>query len=189
MSKITFVEYLNSVTPLSVLFKEELTANLHEEKYTARQILNAAGQTENRLWFVSEGFARSYYYDTSGKQHTLNFFKENDLIFSFDGFWRKPSDYYIETLRPAKLISLSYKDLNRLFKFIETGDLVKIFIIQQHKSEKFKSKLMDETLKDRCRHFRETHPEIFRKATVGLIASYLNVTREYLSRLISDDFR
>jgi len=82
MSKIAFVEYLNSVIPLSVVFKEELTANLNEEKYTAHQILSAAGQTENRLWFVSEGFARSCNYDTSDKQHTLNFFKENDLIFS-----------------------------------------------------------------------------------------------------------
>jgi len=189
MQKASFVEYLSSITTLSAAFKDELMLNLQVEKYTGHQIINAAGQTENRLWFINEGFVRAYYFDREGKQRTLKFYSENDLIFSYNGFWKEASEYYLESLQSSTMLSLSYKNLNKLFKYLETGDLIKMFIIQQQQKDNFKLMLMNETSKDRCRHFRETHPEIFRKTSAGLIASYLNVTREYLSRLTSADFK
>lgn len=188
MIKLAFTEYLNSITPLSPALKDELLSNLQIEEYKSHQIISASGQTENRLWFIYKGFVQAYYYDNAGKQHTLKFYQENDLVFSYNGFWRKPSDYYLETLQPSIMVSLSYKSVAKLFKYLETGDLARAFIMQQDKEADFKLKLMNGSTKERYKQFREARPEIFGKTTVGLIASYLNMTREYLSRLMSDDF-
>jgi CRP-like cAMP-binding protein len=187
MSVESLIGYLSAITPLSPPFKEEMQAGLQTENYKARQIIHAAGQTENRLWYLESGFARTYYFDQAGKEHTLIFYEEKELIFSYKGFWKESTDYYLEVLKPSSLISLSYEYLTGLFQLEETKILAQVFIRQRHQDDLFKSRMMTWTAEERYKQFRKIHPEIFGKTSVRLIASYLNMTRENLSRLISRD--
>ncbi|WP_171972573.1 Crp/Fnr family transcriptional regulator [Mucilaginibacter polytrichastri] len=179
---------LNSVTELSGAFKDVLIGHLKEEKIKAHQIIHAAGQTENRLWFVESGFARSYYFDQTGKEHTLTFYTTHDVIFSYKGFWKETTDYYLEVVSESKLISLSYESLCNLIDiYPEAWKLVTVFIRQRYYLDLFKSRLMTWSAEERYAQFRKASPEIFRLASVRLIASYLNMTRENLSRLMGKD--
>ena len=185
MGANSLIDHLSNLTPLSTAFKEELESGLEEEHYKPHQVIHAAGQVENRLWFVESGFARSYYFDQTGKEHTLSFYSEKEMIFSYKGYWKEVTDYYIEVLIPTTLIVIKYEDLYRLVdRYKETSTLMQIFIRQRHTQEQFKSRLMTWAAEERYHQFRKASPEIFKLASIRLIASYLNMTRENLSRLM-----
>jgi CRP-like cAMP-binding protein len=178
----SLLDFLSEITPLTSLFKAEIMPLLHTEHYNPRQIFHSAGQTENRLWFLEMGFARSYYFDPAGKEHTLVFYNASDLIFSHKGYWKEPSDYYLEALQPVSLISLAYEELAKLFPFPETKILMQYFLRQRHQQDVFKSRIMSWSAEERYKQFRKIYPEIFQKASVRLIATYLNMTRENLEQ-------
>jgi CRP/FNR family transcriptional regulator, anaerobic regulatory protein len=185
MNTNQLLSHLGSVTDLSQAFKEALLSQLKEEKIKAHQIIHASGQVESRLWYLESGFARTYYFDGTGKEHTLVFYTTNDLIFFYKGFWREAADYYLEGITESNMISLSYDSLNTLLdRFPEAWKLVTIFTRKRYYLDSFKSRLMTWSAEERYAQFRKTSPEIFRLASIRLIASYLNMTRENLSRLM-----
>jgi CRP/FNR family transcriptional regulator, anaerobic regulatory protein len=158
------------------------------EQYKPHQIVHAAGQTENRFWLLETGFARSYYLDRAGKEHTLAFYLEKQLIWSAQGYWNEPADYYLEVLEPSVMSAITYRGLHQLADaFPETGVLVQLLIRQQYQRELIKNRLLALSADERYRQVRRTMPELFRRASVRLIASYLNMTRENLSRLMGRD--
>lgn len=188
MSVMSLIGYLSSLAPLSSDFSEALKNRLEKEQYKPRQIIHAAGQVENRLWYMHTGFARSYYFDQTGKEHTLSFYIENEIIFSYKGFWKETTDYYLEILSPSTLVSLSYDALKTLMEqHEETRTLINSITRKRYHQELFKSRLMTWTAEERYYQFRKNNPQIFRLASVRLIASYLNMTRENLSRLMAKE--
>jgi CRP-like cAMP-binding protein len=179
-----FIDFLAEKASVSDEFKKSLEETVKTENYHARQIIFAAGQVESRLWFLEKGFARSYYFDLAGKEHTTMFYDESDLIFSFNGYWREPSENYLEVLHPSSLISLAYDEMVKLLQLPETKTLIHYFARQRINQDQFTNRLMGQTAIERYRQYRKAFPGVFRKASVRLIASYLNMTRENLSRLI-----
>ncbi|MBK0378542.1 Crp/Fnr family transcriptional regulator [Mucilaginibacter segetis] len=184
----SLIAYLSGITDLSPAFTSRLHAVLKPEIYQPHQVFQAAGQRENRLWFVLQGFVRGYYFDPSGKEHTLSFHSENELIFSYEGFWQETADRYLEALQPTGVYSLSYEELASLLpQFREAQLLKEVFVRHQYQQERFRKRLLTWSAEERYRQTRKLQPELFRKASVRLIATYLNMTRENLSRLMAKD--
>ncbi|MBW4888947.1 Crp/Fnr family transcriptional regulator [Mucilaginibacter sp. HMF5004] len=176
------------MTTISVGFRLELEARLETETYRPHHIVHAAGQVENRLWYLESGLVRAYYFDQTGKEHTVDFYMEKEMIFSYSGFWKEPSDYYLEVLEHSELIAITYLSLYELTdNFPETRILTGIFTRRRYHQELFRNRLMTWNAAERYRQFRKRYPHIFRRASVRLIASYLNMTRENLSRLMRKD--
>lgn len=185
MSFQLFVDYLSKVAALSLEFTNELKDNTETEHYRAHQVFHAAGQLEQRSWFLVSGFARSYYFDQTGKEHTLNFYNENDIIFSYKGYWKETTDYYLEAVQESELLAIPYEKINPwLEQFPEMKTLTQVITRQRYHEELFHYRLMTWNAEERYHQFRKTHPEIFKKASVKLISTYLNMTRENLSRLM-----
>ena len=181
-------DHLSTMVNLSSTFQEAVKAGMKSEFYKAHQIIHSAGQVENRLWFIKTGFVRTYYFDSSGKEHTLKFYSDKDMIFSFQGYYQEASDFYIEVLSPSEMLSLTYERFALLIQnFIEAKAITQIYSRQYHHQELFKSRLMTLAAEERYYQFRKAQPGIFKKASVRIIASYLNMTRENLSRLITRD--
>lgn len=182
---VAIIEYLSSVSFLSGTLKDDLQKTVIREDYRPHQVIHAAGHTENRFWFVEKGFARTYYLELSGKEHTLSFYPENKIIWSNQGYWNEPADYYLEVLEPSVILSVTYKMLHRLNEvYPEVTELVQLLIRQQYHQELLKSRLLGLTAEERYQQVRRSMPELFRRSSVRLIASYLNMTRENLSRLM-----
>lgn len=182
------IEYLSAFSFLSGALKDELHKLVIREDYKPHQVIHAAGHTENRFWFIEKGFARTYYLEPSGKEHTLLFYPENHIIWSNQGYWNEPTDYYLEVLEPSVILSVTYKALHHLNAlYPETTELVQNLIRQQYHQDLLKSRLLGLTAEERYQQVRRSMPELFRRSSVRLIASYLNMTRENLSRLMGRD--
>ncbi|MEZ2334727.1 Crp/Fnr family transcriptional regulator [Mucilaginibacter sp. RCC_168] len=166
-------------------FKEELQILLHLEMYKPKQIIHAAGQVEMNLYLIEKGFARSYYYDRNGAEHTVRFWNEGDLIFSYEGYYKVPSFYYTEFMGPSNAIALGYTDFGDLHKrFPETSALIKYALLKNRKEEYERQNILTLAANDRYVRLLEHNNTIFQNSPAKYIASYLNMSRETLARLM-----
>jgi CRP-like cAMP-binding protein len=180
------LEYLlDNAGQFSDQYKFELQKLLHDEIYKSKQIVHAAGQVETTLYLIRCGFARSYYYDREGNEHTVKFCSKGDLVFSHEGYYRVPSFYYTEFMETSQAIALSYVDLIDLQKkFPETSALIRYALLSNRKEEYERQSILTLTAIERYQRLMRHNQVIFQKSPVKYIASYLNMSRETLARLM-----
>jgi CRP/FNR family transcriptional regulator, anaerobic regulatory protein len=180
--------FLREITDVSAEFEKQITSGLKQEFYKTHQIVLAKGQPDNRVWFVNSGFARSYFYDDHGQEHTIRFWHEREMIFSMTGFWTLTSMEYIEILEEAELFCYSYEELwSLLSKYHAAIVLIRHFIHKKLIADYQRQSICFLPAEQRYLVFRRNNPEVFKKAPLWMIASYLSMSRESLSRIISRD--
>ena len=156
------------------------------EIYKPHQIIQAAGNIENRLFFIESGFARNYFYDQFGNEHTVRFWEPGDIMFSYEGYYKVSSYFYVEVMAESRFISLSYEKLNELEKdFSETKLLMRQFLLQFQKADFDKQQLVSLPAEERYHYLRKYSNHLFSKVSSKIIASYLHLSRETLSRYMS----
>jgi CRP-like cAMP-binding protein len=182
------IQFLTAITDLSAAFIREIELGLQHEFYKSHQIIHAGGQIENRLWYLKSGVARSYIYDENGHEHTIRFWNKDEIIFSYAGFWKKPSPEYIEVIRESNLYSFTYENLELLnVNYRETSVIIRAIVWRYHQQEYKRNKLYALSTEERYRQFRKEHAHIFQSVSLRIIASYLHMSRENLSRIISKE--
>lgn len=145
------------------------------------------GQISRHIYFVKEGLLRSYYFK-NGHDVTDRFTQEGQFCLSaFSLFLRKPSELSIEVLESGTLYALPYQELLELSKrhhiihqfyctILENGEL---FLQDQY------DMLKNETAQQSLSHFSGLYPDIIHRAPLMHIASYLTMSPETLSRIMS----
>lgn len=185
MSLTAIINLLSEITALSVPLQEELAQRTGKEKYKSHQIIHAAGQKETRLYFIQSGVVRNYYYDQHGDEHTVKFWKAGEILFSYEGYYQVPGYYYTEVLEETCLIALDYDILHQLnTNYPEIVVLIKTIQLRYQHEEYEKQKLIALPAEERFLLFRKNNSDIFQKVPSRIIASYLHITRETLTRYI-----
>ncbi|MCX6317794.1 MAG: Crp/Fnr family transcriptional regulator [Bacteroidetes bacterium] len=191
MSEQTTVMFNNLVSFLSRfmaltaneldLLKEQLTFREYPKKFT----LISEGETEQYLYFVSKGLIHQYFLKDSASV-TTDLVAEGTITGSVASFLSgKPSHYFLETMEPAHLISISRQNLSRLYamdkKWQRFGRiLITHFLLQQERH------ILDNvrySVRERMVHFAEEFPELMKRAPQRKLASYLDIKPETFSRL------
>lgn len=187
MNKADIIAELHKALDLSVGFQERLHALLVEETYQPHQIIDSPGNQHHRMWLLASGIVRTYYFNDQGKQLTDAFYLPGELLFFWEGYLSQQIHHYVEALQHTRALTLRYADIPAIRQYPEGDELIRYFIARYRATELFKSRLLSKNAEERYREFRKVYPLIFREVPLKLIASYLNMTRENLSRLISSD--
>jgi CRP-like cAMP-binding protein len=141
----------------------------------------------NYLYFIESGLTRTYYFK-DGKDVTDWISDENSFACSIISFInRKPDRRAIELLEPSVLLALHYNDLQDLcarYHDIESlfRQLVSFGLVQLQ--QKFDD-LHFSTALQRYQTLMAVHPTFIQRVPLGMIASYLGITQETLSRIRS----
>lgn len=139
------------------------------------QILQRSGDSNSSVYHVVSGLLRSYTIDEKGKEHIFMFAPENWTIADSQPK-EKPSDLYIDALEDSVLIVLK-KDIKREGQNI--GAFLKRMAVLQNRV----IMLMSFSAIKRYEHFEEKYPEIIQRVPQKMIASYLGITPEALSKI------
>ena len=111
---------------------------------------------------------------------------ENEWVNSPRSFMQQQLDiYYIDTLERTDCFCLNVKDIVFLFdNFPEMEQYVRLSMgtIFGHYLERITS-MRFTTAKEKYNHFIETYNDIHHRIPLGMIASYLGITQETLSRI------
>lgn len=143
------------------------------------------GQVCHSMVIVQQGALRYFMRNPKGDQ-TLGFAFEGEWLGDYESFLLKTATHcYIEALEDTELFMLSYADMQELYnksqRFERFGRLIaeQLFI----ETAKSKSKLLTQTTEDRYLELLTNQPQIFERLPLGLIASYLGIQPQSLSRI------
>lgn len=146
-----------------------------------------AGNVADRLFFIQTGLLRYYYIDAqTGDERTGQFFDAGAVMTDAASFLTgAPATQTVEAVEPSVLFALPREALLRAYdedhaierfgrKLVEGG-----FLGSQRRA----ANLLNLSPDERYRHFVETRPEVARRVPQYLLASFLGITPESLSRI------
>ena len=98
-----------------------------------------------------------------------------------------PSDYHVQCIENTELIQLSYENQEALFKKIPKLERFFRLILEQAfvASQKRIISSFSLTAKDQYLNFKTQYPKLEQRIPQYMVASYLGISREFLSRIKS----
>jgi CRP-like cAMP-binding protein len=156
------------------------------KKLRKRQYLLQQGDICRHLYYVNKGCLRSFEVDNADKEHILQFSVEDwwvgDMVSSLT---QTPSQINIECLENCEILQIEQVALEKLY--FEIPQLERFFrIITQNAYIAAQRRLlavMSKPALERYLDFADRNPHIMQRVPNHLVASYLGITPESLSRL------
>lgn len=184
--KTAAISYLFERSGLPINPKNmDVLAALAQEAIFSRQstILNI-GEAQHDLYLILHGMARSYYIDEKGNDITKLFMRENEFLLG-EALFMEESLEVFEAVEPLTCLRFPAKE----FKQILLSDpiLEQIYIGMLERTIRYKMRreyafqCLDAT--ERYLEFQKAYPGIEERLPQNLIASYLGITKESLSRI------
>ena len=143
------------------------------------------GDNSRYEFFVERGLLRSYTIDQDGKHHIIQFAPENSFISDRSNVYlNEPSMSFIEAIEDSYVIKLDHK-YNEFVKDICMYKEYNEIILNKYirNLEGRVNGLLAARAKDRYLQFISLYSKISVRVPQWMIASYLGITRETLSRV------
>lgn len=180
-----FIEVFKKIGGLSEENEKILMSSIKKVSIKGKSILQKEGKISNKIFIVEEGIVRAFYLK-DGKEITYSIATQNDFIGSMTSFFiRTPSNKIIETLEDSVLWEFEFEKLECLFdmnpELAKAGRLFANYGIA-YMEQRFDN-MMFYTAKERYEILLKNRPEVVKKVPLGIIASYLGITQETLSRI------
>jgi CRP-like cAMP-binding protein len=139
--------------------------------------------------FVCSGCLRSYRIDDNGNEHIFNLSPANHWVSDRVSLVTEtPSEEFIDALEDSEVIQLSVNSFKTLLKDIPNFDTLntKIIIDECSTSRDRIYMMLSHQAEERYRQFIQCFPQLHNRIPMFMIASYLGVTRETLTRIRSN---
>tara|TARA_B100000780_G_scaffold17911_1_gene11696 strand:- start:224 stop:787 length:564 start_codon:yes stop_codon:yes gene_type:complete len=163
----------------------ELSEDFIEKKIDKGNFLIKEGEYCNYVGFIDEGLL-SYYYLVDGRKFIRGFFFATDFISSYTSFLsNEKSQAYIQALENTSMILIHKDKLSQLYQknsiFLQLGRLLTehLYILI---SEKYEDLLL-KSAEERYLNLIENKPNVIQSIPQYMIASWLGITPEGLSRI------
>ncbi len=179
-------EHIQAIIPLPDDEFEIIQRCFVKKRFRKRQFLIQEHQPVHEIFLIEKGILKSSFIDTTGKEHILQFAASNWWISDFAAFFKKePSSLAVDCIEDTEVYAISYEDLNTLCSkvpamehFFRVKSNFGYVALQQRILS-----LMSKSAKERYEDFIKQYPGFTDHIPKQLIASYLGVSRETLSRL------
>ena len=182
----TFLTYLKRYIILTPAEENILLEKLKHRKYLKGQYIVQEGDICRYQTFVVKGKTRTFYLDEQGKEHIVMFGIENWWTGDLGSFiTQKPADFNVQCLANTEVIQISYQNPEQLYKEIPKIERFFRILIQNAYVNTQKRIVRNYSLSARERYilFCEEYPEIVQRVPQYMIASYLGITKEFLSHI------
>lgn len=156
------------------------------KKLRKRQYLLQEGEISKHLVFVAKGLLRTYNVDEKGNEHMSIFGWEGWWISDFNSFLSgEPAVFNIDAIEDSELLMLSRNDYESLTLAVPIMD--RYFRILYQNSLVTKERRLMSTIthsaEERYLELLASSPKIMERIPQNLIASYLGIAPETLSRI------
>lgn len=179
------LSYFSKILPLSQEEIDGIVATLAIRKFPKGTILLKEGDISAEAYFVLDGCVRQYFL-INGEEKTNNFFTEEQWVISMQSMtYSAPSKHFLECVEECTLVVGNREKEEQLYvKFpkLETVSrkvMEKVFAEQQELSGSY----FTDTPEERYLNIMRTRPELLQRVPQYIIASYVGVKPESLSRI------
>lgn len=178
-----FKEKSVEMTPEVVKIIDE---NLQRKSFRKGDILLRPGETCNHTFFVAKGVLRAYTIDESGKEHVLQFAPENWLISDRSSvLFGDVSEQFIDAVEDSEIIFIETTFFDKIAEISPGFRKFNQLALNNHIRHLHKriNLLISASAEVRYMDFIRLYPDILLRVPQWMIASYLGITPESLSRV------
>lgn len=181
-----FEKYLRMHTEISVEDLELIRAGSVQRTMRKWQPILQDGEIWSINCFIAAGCLRLYRFDHEGKDHTLRFAVDNWWITDFESYnHNTPSSYNIEALAASTIIIWTKEKWAELMEAIPVlRNFNDTLLANSYEaSQRRIYSLISSSAEAKYTEFQKTYPNVFNRVPLHMVASYLGISRETLSRL------
>ncbi|WP_224483384.1 Crp/Fnr family transcriptional regulator [Robertkochia aurantiaca] len=180
--------------------KEYLTSNMNIDESEIAHFIDSCqtknvvrgefllmeNQNCNHTFFVEKGLLRQYSIDRNGKEHILSFAPENWFVTDRETtYFGKPSVSYIQALEDSQVVLIDEDLIQLLSGKLPTFSNFNNRLLHnhiRHLHDRIRL-LLSASAEERYLEFINMYPDIFLRVPQAMVASYLGITPESLSRV------
>ena len=186
MNITPLLTYIAKYVNLTNAEEDFLTSRLTSRKYLKGQYILNHGDISKMQCFIISGCTKMFYLDGNGQEHIIMFSIEDWWTSDLGSFISQtPSDFNVQCLENTEIIEFSYDNIEEIF--LEIPKLERFFrkVIEKAfvASQKRIIRNFSLTAKERYVIFRNNYPKIEQRIPQYMIASYLGITKEFLSKI------
>ena len=179
--------YLDKITSISSSDWSFFISKLQRRVITKKSVFIKVNQIENHISFIESGIVRLFIpRDNPEKEITFGFCFKNQFVSAYDSFLtQSPSNYQLQALTETAMLSISYEDLQSVYKSTQIGNLIgrltaeDLFLIKSKREQD----LLNLNAEQRYLKLFEERPELLKSVPLKYISSYIGVTAQALSRI------
>ena len=179
--------YLDKIASISSSDWNFFISKLHRRIITKKSIFVKVNQIENHISFIESGIVRLFIpRDNPEKEITFGFSFKNQFVSAYDSFLtQSPSNYQLQALTETAMLSISYEDLQSVYKSTQIGNLIgrltaeDLFLIKSKREQD----LLNLNAEQRYLKLFKERPELLKSVPLKYISSYIGVTAQALSRI------
>ena len=180
-------QHIEEISVISDSDWEYFSSKLVLRVFKKRTIFLKYGAVENHISFIESGVVRLFIpKENPEKEITFGFSFKNQFVSAYDSFLTQtPSAYQLQALTETKILSISYKDLQLVYKHTHIGNLVgrltaeRLFLIKSRREQN----LLNLSAEERYLKLFKERPELLKVIPLKYISSYIGVTAQALSRI------
>jgi CRP-like cAMP-binding protein len=172
--------------------RDVITAVFDRKRMRKRQYFLQEGDVCRYIGFIVKGSARMFSVDEKGHEHIMRFGLESWWISDQESMINlTPSPYYIEMLEDSELLVISVPNALELRNKSRCFDLT-VQALDRHQTISMQKRIhaaIGMTAEERFSDLSRTYPEFLERFPMNMIASYLGLSPETLSRIRKNGLR
>ena len=163
-----------------------LISKLKYKRYLKNQYIVQEEDVYKYQTFIVSGKVKTFYSDENGIEHIVSFGLSNWWVGDLCSFTTQtPAIFNTQCLDETVVIQIPYNNMNELYAEIPQLERYFRLIVQAAYGNMTKRMVRNHAMsaKERYLLFTETYPEIVQQVPQYMIASYLGITKEFLSTI------
>ncbi|MFT7071204.1 Crp/Fnr family transcriptional regulator [Patiriisocius sp. Uisw_017] len=179
--------YLDQIATISKEDWGVFISKLKPQVIPKKSIFLKLNDIENTISFIEYGVVRLFIpKENQDKEITFGFSFKNQFISAYDSFLTQtPSAYQLQALTETSVLSITYSDLQDVYKTTQIGNLIgrltaeRLFLLKSKREQN----LLNLTAEQRYVKLFKERPELLQVIPLKYISSYIGVTAQALSRI------
>jgi CRP-like cAMP-binding protein len=179
--------YLDQIATISRADWDFFTSKLQRRVIPKKEIFVKVNEIEKHISFIESGVVRLFIpKENPDKEITFGFSFEDQFVSAYDSFLTQtPSAYHLQALTETTLLSITYDDLQAVYKTTQMGNLIgrltaeRLFLIKSSREQN----LLNLTAEERYMKLFKERPELLKIIPLKYISSYIGITAQALSRI------
>ncbi|MCX2452695.1 Crp/Fnr family transcriptional regulator [Pedobacter sp. PLR] len=165
-----------------------ISGRLKVKSFDKNEMILMKGEVSPHGYFVLSGLLRSYSIDAKGKTHIIQFAPEQWWLSDRNGMFNEASEFFIDAIEPTQAVLMPKGFIDEAAKHVPcmydlNNTMLNNSIRFMHKRINM---LLSATAEERYLNFIQLYPNLTLRVPQWMIASYLGITPESLSRVRKD---
>ncbi len=165
-----------------------LQSKIVYRKYLKGQYIVQQGDICKQSSYLVAGCTKTFYMDNKGQEHIIMFAIEDWWVSDIGSFiTQSPADYNVQCLENTDVVQFPYHSQEALLEAIPKFERLFRKMLEKAlvSSQKRIVQGFSMTAKEQYLQFRKQYPTIEQRVPQYMIASYLGITKEFLSKIKS----